>query len=48
MNYLTDQNAKEYLRKLESRQRKGFADMFPQMTAESVRVLDGALKFDPR
>ena len=48
MGYLTDDNAKQYLKRLDSRQRKGFAEMFPQMPLEAVRILDATLKFDPR
>jgi hypothetical protein len=48
MSFLTDENAKEYLKRLESRQRRSFQEMFPQMQAEAVRLLEGTLKFDPR
>lgn len=48
MSFLTDENAKEYLRRLESRQRRNFQDMFPQIQNEAVTLLEGTLKFNPK
>lgn len=31
MSFLTDENAKEYLRGMENRQKRSFREMFPQM-----------------
>lgn len=39
MSFLTDENAKEYLRRLESRQRRNFQEMFPQIQNEAVTLL---------
>ena len=48
MNFLTDENAKDYLRKMENRQRKKFQEMFPQMPPEVIEILEKTLRFDPR
>lgn len=46
--FLSDQNAKQYLKSIECRQKKGFEDMFPQMPKSVIDILNRTMTFDPR
>lgn len=48
MEFLSDENAKHYLRSLECRQKKGFDEMFPQMPKQVIDILNVTMTFDPR
>lgn len=48
MGFLSDENARQYLRSIECRQKKGFDEMFPQMPKHVIDVLNRTLVFDPR
>ena len=48
MSFLSDENAKQYLKSVECRQKKGFEDMFPQMPKEVIDMLNITMNFDPR
>ena len=48
MTFLSDENAKNYLRSIECRQTKGFKDMFPTLPTELIEILNQTLTFDPR
>jgi serine/threonine protein kinase len=48
LGFLSDENAKQYLRSIECRQKKGFDDMFPQMPKAVIDILNTTMSFDPR
>jgi hypothetical protein len=48
MEFLSDENAKQYLRSVECRQKKGFEEMFPQMPPQIIDILNRTMTFDPR
>ena len=48
MSFLSDDNAKQYLKSIQCRQKKGFDDMFPQMPKTVVEILNKCMTFDPR
>jgi hypothetical protein len=48
LDFLSDENAKQYLKSLECRQKKGFDEMFPQMPKQVIDLLNITMTFDPR
>lgn len=48
MEFLSDENAKQYLKSLECRQKKGFDEMFPQVPKQVIEILNRTMTFDPR
>ena len=48
MSFLSDDNARQYLKSIECRQKKGFEDMFPQMPKPLIDILNRTMHFDPR
>ena len=47
MNFLSDDKAKDYIRKLETVQRKTFEQMFPKVEPYIIDLLKQTLRFSP-
>ena len=47
MSFLTDEKAKDYIRKLEAVQRKTFEQMFPKVDEAAIDLLKETLRFSP-
>jgi hypothetical protein len=48
MAFLSDENAKQYLKSIECRPKKGFDEMFPQVPKQVIDILNRTMTFDPR
>ena len=48
MSFLTDENAKEYVKNMECKKKKGLEEMFPQMPKVVLQILRKTITFDPR
>ena len=48
LSFLTDENAKEYVQKMEIKKKKGLEEMFPQMPKVVLDILKKTIAFDPR
>ena len=48
MSFLSDDNAKSYLKSIECRPKKGFQEMFPSLPGELIDILNQTMTFDPR
>ena len=47
-SFLGDENARQYLKSIECRQKKGFEEMFPQLPKAVIEIMNRTMHFDPR